>query len=232
MLRLENVSVSYGLIRVLRNISFEVREGEIYSIIGANGAGKSTILRTIIGWQKCEGAIILAGENITTLPPHIRAKKGISIVPEGRRLFPQLTIEENLLLGAYCINPNEVADRLDEIYNLFPFMRGRKGEYASNLSGGEQQMVAIGRALISKPKLLLLDEPSAGLMPKMVGEVFRIISNIKGQTTVLLVEQNVRKALEVSDRVAVLQLGQIVLEGNPESLKDNPAVRKAYLGGT
>jgi branched-chain amino acid transport system ATP-binding protein len=232
MLRLENVSVSYGLIRVLRNISLEVREGEIFSIIGANGAGKTTLLRTIIGWQKCEGKIILSGEDITTIPPYIRAKKGISIVPEGRRLFPHLSIKENLLTGAYWVNPNGIAERLDEIYSLFPFMRGREEEYAGNLSGGEQQMVAIGRALMAKPKLLLLDEPSAGLMPKMVREVFRTISNLKGRTTVLLVEQNVRKALEVSDRIALLRLGQIVLEGGPESLKDDPTVQKAYLGGT
>jgi len=181
---------------------------------------------------KCEGEITLAGENITTLPPHIRSKKGISVVSEGRRLFPQLSIKENLLTGAYWVNPNRIAERLDEIYNLFPFIRGREGEYAGNLSGGEQQMVAIGRALMAKPKLLLLDEPSAELMPKMVSEVFRTISNLKGRTTVLHVEQNVRKALEVSDRIAVLRLGQIVLEGSPENLKDDPAVRKAYLGGT
>ncbi len=234
LLEVKNLDVHYGKLHVLKNVSLGVREGELVAVIGANGAGKTTLLRTIVGLVKpTAGKIIYDGKDITDLEPWDRVKMGITMIPEGRGLFPYLTVLENLLIGAYLEKDREaVRKRLEEVFGIFPILRERRDQMARTLSGGEGQMLAIGRSLMGKPRLLLMDEPSMGLMPKLVDELFKIIKRLKEEgITILLVEQNARKALEVADRAYVLETGHVVLEGTAEELRENPVVRKAYLGG-
>lgn len=231
MLEVVGLHAGYGRMAVLHGISLTVGAGEIVSLIGSNGAGKSTTLRTISGLLAVRrGQIRFKGNAVTNRPTDV-VKAGISQVPEGRRLFADMTVHENLLLGAYTSAAADLAQRLDQIYELFPRLRERKGQYAGSLSGGEQQMVAIGRGLMAKPQLLMLDEPSMGLAPKMVAQVAEIVKTIRALgISVLLVEQNARIALEIADRAYVLQMGRIVTEGPSETLRGDPFVRRAYLG--
>jgi len=234
MLKIDNLNVFYGPIHALKGISLEVNEGEIVTLIGSNGAGKSTTLSAITGLVKASsGTITFNGKNITNLPPYKIVKMGISLSPEGREVFPALTVEENLTLGAYTRNNhNEIREIFERVYNLFPRLRERIKQAAGTLSGGEQQMLAIGRALMSKPKLLLLDEPSMGLAPNLVLLIFDLIESISKQgTTILLIEQNANMALSIADRAYVLETGRIAFSGDAASLADDPRIRKAYLGG-
>ena len=233
MLEVQGIEVSYGEILALKGISFTVREGELVTIIGANGAGKTTILRAVMGLARCrKGTILFQGENITLTPPHFRARLGISPVPEGRKIFPDLTVAENLLMGAYTSDRRTIASRMEEAFNLFPILKERRPQVGKTLSGGEQQMLAIARALLPQPRMILMDEVSLGLMPLYVEETFRVIRDLhrKG-VTILLVEQNARKALSAADRGYVLETGEIVLSGPSRDLATNPQVKKAYLGG-
>src|SRR5512139_1689006 len=235
MLEAREIEVSYGEFLALRGISFTVREGELVTIIGANGAGKSTILRAVMGLVKCrKGEIFFKGENITVSPPHRRARLGISLVPEGRRIFPDLTVAENLLMGAYIQEDRKaIPSHMEEAFSLFPVLKERQNQVGKTLSGGEQQMLAIARALMSSPRVILMDEVSLGLMPIYVEETFKVIKNLHQQgVTILLVEQNARKALAVADRGYVLETGEIVLSDEAEKLALNAEVKKAYLGGT
>jgi len=235
MLEVRGMEVSYGEFLAIRGISFTVEEGELVTIIGANGAGKSTILRAVMGLVKCrKGEILFKGEAITLSPPHHRARLGISLVPEGRRIFPDLTVAENLIMGAYVQEDRKaVQSRMEEAFGLFPVLRERQNQVGKTLSGGEQQMLAIGRALMSGPRVVLMDEVSLGLMPIYVEETFKVIQNLHRQgVTILLVEQNARKALAAADRGYVLETGEIVLSDRAEKLALNPQVKKAYLGGT
>jgi branched-chain amino acid transport system ATP-binding protein len=231
MLRLADIHTSYGPIEALRGIDIEVGEGEIVSLIGSNGAGKSTCLMTISGvLQPSAGKILLGGSDVAGMPPHEIVRMGISQVPEGRRIFPKLTVRENLEMGAFPGKGN-LLSRLDNVYSLFPILMERRSQFGGTLSGGEQQMLAIGRALMSKPRLLLLDEPSLGLAPIMVAKIFRTIIEInKEGVTVLLVEQNAKAALTLSHRGYVIENGSITLEGKSEELLGNEKVRHAYLG--
>jgi branched-chain amino acid transport system ATP-binding protein len=231
MLRLADIHTSYGPIEALRGIDIEVGEGEIVSLIGSNGAGKSTCLMTISGvLQPSAGKILLGGSDVAGMPPHEIVRMGISQVPEGRRIFPKLTVRENLEMGAFPGKGN-LLSRLDNVYSLFPILMERRSQFGGTLSGGEQQMLAIGRALMSKPRLLLLDEPSLGLAPIMVAKIFRTIIEInKEGVTVLLVEQNATAALTLSHRGYVIENGSITLEGKSEELLGNEKVRHAYLG--
>ncbi len=232
LLEVKNIDVYYGMVQVLWGISFNVEKGELVTIVGSNGAGKTTTLLTIAGMKKPRsGRIIFNGKEINGLQPHQVAKKGISLVPEGRRLFPNLTVKENLLMGAYIKKAREKRDEtLKEVFELFPRLEERKNQVARTLSGGEAQMLAIARGLMSRPLLLMLDEPSLGLAPKLVSEVFRSIEKLKKVgTTILLVEQNVAKGLEIADRGYVLENGRIVLQGEGKELLVNEKVRKAYL---
>ena len=234
MLEAREIEVSYGEFLALRGISFTVREGELVTIIGANGAGKSTILRAVMGLVKCrKGEIFFKGENITVSPPHRRARLGISLVPEGRRIFPDLTVAENLIMGAYIQEDRKaIPSRMEEAFGLFPVLKERRNQVGKTLSGGEQQMLAIARALMSRPRVILMDEISLGLMPIYVEETFKVIQNLHRQgVTILLVEQNARKALAAADRGYVLETGEIVLSDQAEQLALNPQVKKAYLGG-
>lgn len=233
MLTVENLEVYYGVIRALKGVSFEVDEGEVVALIGANGAGKTTILHTITGLLRAKsGSIQFEGQDLTKTPAHKIVSMGMAHVPEGRRVFQQLTVLENLKLGAYTRkNKQEIADSLAKVYQHFPRLEERKNQVAGTLSGGEQQMLAMGRALMSNPKIVLMDEPSMGLSPLLVSEIFDIIREIKSTgTTVLLVEQNAKKALSIADRAYVLETGSIVLEGNASDLMNNDSVKKAYLG--
>lgn len=232
MLTVENLHVYYGAIHAIQGISFSVQEGEIVTLIGANGAGKSTILKTISGLlQPSKGQIILEGEKISTLSPHQIVARGISQVPEGRRVFPELTVMENLELGAYLRQGKDRAQDLQRVFDLFPRLQERKNQPAGTLSGGEQQMLAIGRGLMARPRLLLLDEPSMGLAPLLVKEIFAIIREINAAgTTILLVEQNAHMALSIAQKGYVLETGEIVLSGSAAELTRNEEVRKAYLG--
>lgn len=233
MLTVENLEVYYGVIRALKGVSFEVDEGEVVALIGANGAGKTTILHTITGLLRAKsGSIQFEGQDLTKTPAHKIVSMGMAHVPEGRRVFQQLTVLENLKLGAYTRkNKQEIADSLAKVYQHFPRLEERKNQVAGTLSGGEQQMLAMGRALMSTPKIVLMDEPSMGLSPLLVSEIFDIIREIKSTgTTVLLVEQNAKKALSIADRAYVLETGSIVLEGNASDLMNNDSVKKAYLG--
>jgi len=235
MLEAREIEVSYGEFLALRGISFTVREGELVTIIGANGAGKSTILRAVMGLVKCrKGEIFFKGENITLSPPHQRARLGISLVPEGRKIFPDLTVAENLIMGAYVQEDRKaIPSRMEEAFGLFPVLKERQNQVGKTLSGGEQQMLAIARALMSGPRVILMDEVSLGLMPIYVEETFKVIQNLHRQgVTILLVEQNARKALQAADRGYVLETGEIVLSDQAEKLALNPQVKKAYLGGT
>ncbi|MEB3780691.1 MAG: ABC transporter ATP-binding protein [Desulfurococcales archaeon] len=232
ILAVEGVTVYYGKIRALEDVSVETSEGEISAIIGRNGAGKTTLIKAVIGLVDLRsGRILFKGKDITGLPPWERAKIGIGYVPEGRRLFPDLTVEENLLVSALYIDKSEIPDRLEEVYSLFPRLRERRRQKARTLSGGEAQMLAIARGLMSKPRIILMDEPSQGLAPIIVERLFEAIKGLKMEGySILLVEQNAKKALEVADKVYVLETGRIVLEAPVDEALNNPMIRKAYLG--
>lgn len=233
MLEVENLEVYYGVIRAIKGISFEVNAGEVIALIGANGAGKTTTLHTITGLiQPKSGKIIFDGKDITKVPAHKIVSMGMAHVPEGRRIFQQLTVLENLKLGAYTRkDKTEISKALKMVYERFPRLEERKGQIAGTLSGGEQQMLAMGRALMSNPRIILMDEPSMGLSPLLVSEIFDIIKVIsEGGTTVLLVEQNAQKALSIADRAYVLETGNISLSGKASDLINDESVRKAYLG--
>ena len=233
LLEINNLEVHYGVIHALKGISFEVNEGEIIALIGANGAGKTTTLHTISGiLQASSGNIIYDGKDITKVQAHKIVNLGISQVPEGRRVFAQLSVLENLKLGAFIRKDKDrIEEDLRNIYERFPRLEERKNQLAGTLSGGEQQMLAMGRALMSRPRIILMDEPSMGLSPIYVSEIFDIIKSInKDGTTVLLVEQNAKKALSIADRAYVLETGKIALSGDAKNLMNNDTVKKAYLG--
>jgi branched-chain amino acid transport system ATP-binding protein len=233
ILKVNDINVYYGAIHAIKGISFEVRSGEVVTLIGANGAGKSTTLQTISGLLHSRtGSIDFLGENISSVPPHKIVERGLAQVPEGRRVFLQMSVQENLEMGAYT-QPNSGVDAdLKKIYDIFPRLYERKKQIAGTLSGGEQQMLAMGRALMSHPKLLMLDEPSMGLAPILVEQIFDIIKQLhKAGTTILLVEQNAQMALSVADRAYVLETGKITLSGTGAELAASDEIRKAYLGG-
>ena len=234
LLEVKDLEVYYGVICALKGISFEVNEGEIVTLIGANGAGKTTTMQSVVGLiPSRNGNVVFDGNDITKTPCHKIVRLGMTQVPEGRRVFQELTVYENLLMGAYSNKSNATfKEDLERIYSLFPRLSERKSQIAGTLSGGEQQMLAMGRALMSKPKLLMLDEPSMGLSPLLVDQVFEIIKSInKDGTTILLVEQNAGKSLAISDRGYVLENGNIVLSGTGKELMESEDVKKAYLGG-
>lgn len=233
MLKITDLQVYYGVIQAIKGISFEVEQGEVIALIGANGAGKTTILQTVTGLIRSKaGMIEFEGQDITKIPGHKIVSLGMAHVPEGRRVFADLTVLENLKLGAYTrTDKQEIAESLEKIYKRFPRLEERKNQLAGTLSGREQQMLAMGRALMSKPKIILMDEPSMGLSPIFVSEIFDIIREISSSgTTVLLVEQNAKKALSIADRAYVLETGSIVLEGKASDLMNDDSVKKAYLG--
>ena len=233
MLEIKELEVYYGMIQAIKGISFEVNEGEVIALIGANGAGKTTILHTISGLiAPKKGSITFEGQEITKIPAHKIVENGLAQVPEGRRVFPSLSVLQNLKLGAYTRkDKKEIDDTLKMIYERFPRLEERKNQPAGTLSGGEQQMLAMGRALMSKPRIILMDEPSMGLSPIFVNEIFDIIKQVSASgTTVLLVEQNAKKALSIADRGYVLETGKIVKEGKASDLLNDEAVKKAYLG--
>ena len=233
ILKVDDINVYYGSIHAIKGISFEVNEGEIVTLIGANGAGKSTTLNTISGLLHSKtGSISFMGENLGKFPCHKIVSKGLALVPEGRRVFLQMTVQENLEMGAYTQSGKAIDQDLEHVYELFPRLKERMKQVAGTLSGGEQQMLAMGRALMSHPKLLMLDEPSMGLAPILVEQIFEIIQNLhKDGTTILLVEQNAAAALSVADRGYVLETGKIVTSGTGKELLASPAIKKAYLGG-
>ena len=232
LLNVEDMNVYYGSIHAIQGVSFHVDKGEIVTLIGANGAGKSTTLNTVSGLLRSKtGAITFRGENISNVAPHAVVRKGIVQVPEGRRIFAKLTVEENLEMGAYTRTAKELADTITDVFDRFPRLKERRRQVAGTLSGGEQQMLAIGRALLASPALLMLDEPSMGLAPILVEQVFSIIREIhRSGVTILLVEQNARMALSIADRGYVLETGRVVLTGPGKELLANDSVRKAYLG--
>jgi len=233
VLRLDKVYSHYGMIEALKGVSLEVNRGEIVSLIGANGAGKSTLLMTVCGDpQASSGTIHYEGQEITGKPSHKIMRSGISVVPEGRRIFSALTVEENLQMGGFFVDSEQIKSGLEEVYALFPRLKERQSQRGGTLSGGEQQMLAIGRALMAKPKLLLLDEPSLGLAPLVIAQIFEIIERIRDEgVTIFLVEQNAHRALQISDRGYVLESGEIVLQGKGMELLANRGVKRAYLGG-
>ena len=233
ILKVDNINVYYGAIHAIKGISFEVNEGEIVTLIGANGAGKSTTLQTVSGLLRSRtGSIEFNGENISHVPAHKLVYKGLAQVPEGRRIFLQMSVEENLEMGAFTQKNAGIDADLESVYEQFPRLRERKKQIAGTLSGGEQQMLAMGRALMSHPKLLMLDEPSMGLAPILVEQIFDIIRQLhKNGTTILLVEQNAQMARSVADRAYVLETGKITLSGTGKELAESDEVRKAYLGG-
>ena len=233
MLKVSDLQVYYGVIQAIKGLSFEVNEGEVIALIGANGAGKTTILHTITGLVEAKsGTVEFEGKNITKMPGHKIVTLGMAHVPEGRRVFAELSVLENLKMGAYTRkDKNEIAQSLEMVYKRFPRLEERKNQLAGTLSGGEQQMLAMGRALMSHPKIILMDEPSMGLSPIFVNEIFDIIKEVSASgTTVLLVEQNAKKALSIADRAYVLETGKIVLEGDAKELMNDESVKKAYLG--
>lgn len=233
MLQIDNIHVKYGAIRALMGISFDVKEGEIVALIGANGAGKSTTLRTVSGLVKPEsGKVIFKDKEISSQATHRIVEMGISQVPEGRRVFPLMSVMENLEMGAFIRKDKAgIQQDLKRIFTRFPRLGERKNQLAGTLSGGEQQMLAIGRALMSQPKLLLMDEPSMGLAPMLVQEIFNIIKEINSEgTTILLVEQNARMALSIANRAYVLETGEVVMSGSAQELAENEEVQRAYLG--
>ena len=233
MLKVENIDVYYGAIHAIRDVSFEVREGEIVTLIGANGAGKSTILKTVSGILAPKtGTVNFLGKNLNGAPTYMVTRMGLSHVPEGRRIFQQLSVEENLEMGGFTMNKDEIPSLIEHVYDRFPRLRERHTQIASTLSGGERQMLAIGRALMSRPRLMMLDEPSMGLAPILVEQIFDIIKELNDSgVTILLVEQNANMALKIADRGYVLESGKIVLSGTGEELMASDAVKKAYLGG-
>jgi branched-chain amino acid transport system ATP-binding protein len=234
MLSLRDVRVFYGAIQAVKGVSFDVHQGELVTIVGANGAGKTTTLRTISGiYRPASGSITFEGKDLTTLPSHEIVSLGISQAPEGRQIFGSLSVRDNLMLGATRrANRSSIAEELDSIFTLFPVLGERLSQPGGTLSGGEQQMLAIARALMAKPRLLLLDEPSLGLAPMLVNRIFAVISRLKETgVTILLVEQNARKALEIADRAYVMETGRVIIEGSARDLAANPEIEKAYLGG-
>lgn len=232
MLKVEGVTSRYGRIEALHGVSLDVTDGEIVTLVGSNGAGKTTLLRVISGVQPCaSGHVTFNDEEIDRLAPHIRVSRGIAQVPEGRQVFAPLTVEDNLRLGAIRRSDADIPQDLDRIYTLFPILAERRARAAGGLSGGQQQMLAIGRALMSRPKLLLLDEPSMGLAPILVDQILDTVASLRKEgVTILLVEQNVTAALAIADRAYVIETGRIVLSGDSKSVADNPRVREAYLG--
>lgn len=232
MLKLENVSTFYGAIQALNDVSIEVKQGEIVTLIGANGAGKTTMLMSVCGNPRARsGTITFEGEDITQLETHSIMQRGIAVSPEGRRVFPDLTVAENLSMGGFFLNRQQTEESLNHVFELFPRLKERSSQRAGTMSGGEQQMLAIGRALMSRPRLLLLDEPTLGLAPLIIAQIFDIIRTIRDEgVTVFLVEQNANKALQVADRGYVLETGKVVLADTGANLLINDDVRKAYLG--
>ena len=233
MLEVKDLQVSYGMIQAIKGVSFEVNQGEVIALIGANGAGKTTILHTVTGLLAPKaGSIMFEGQDITKIPAHKIVSMGMAHVPEGRRVFAQLSVYDNLKMGAYTRkDKNEIEESLEMVYKRFPRLEERKNQMAGTLSGGEQQMLAMGRALMSKPKIILMDEPSMGLSPIFVNEIFDIIQEVSASgTTVLLVEQNAKKALSIADRAYVLETGNIALEGDAKVLMNDDSIKKAYLG--
>lgn len=233
MLEIKDIEVFYGVIQAIKGISFEVNEGEVIALIGANGAGKTTILHTITGLlSPKKGSVIFEGKDITKVPAHKIVSLGMAHVPEGRRVFAELSVYQNLKIGAYTRKDKaEIAQTLEMVYKRFPRLEERKNQLAGTLSGGEQQMLAMGRALMSHPKIIVMDEPSMGLSPILVNEIFDIIQEVSaGGTTVLLVEQNAKKALSIADRAYVLETGKIVLDGDAKELMNDDSIKKAYLG--
>ena len=233
MLKVQDINVYYGAIHAIKDITFEVNDGEIVTLIGANGAGKSTTLQTISGLLHSKtGSISFLGKNIMGVPPHKVVSHGLAHVPEGRRVFLQMSVEENLEMGAYTRPKGEIAASLADVYERFPRLKERRRQVAGTLSGGEQQMLAMGRALMSKPRLLMLDEPSMGLAPILVEQIFDIIRELNAAgTTILLVEQNAQMALSIAHRGYVLETGKIVATGTGQQLLEDESVKKAYLGG-
>ena len=233
ILKVDDINVYYGSIHAVKGISFEVNQGEIVTLIGANGAGKSTTLNTIAGLlHNRNGSVTFMGEPLSKVPSHKIVSRGLALVPEGRRVFLQMTVQENLEMGAYTQSGATLNTDLDRIFQLFPRLMERRRQIAGTLSGGEQQMLAMGRALMSHPKLLMLDEPSMGLAPILVEQIFEIIRNLHAAgTTILLVEQNAQAALSVADRGYVLETGRIVTSGTGKELLESSAIKKAYLGG-
>ena len=233
MLEVKGLQVYYGVIQALKDVSFEVNQGEVIALIGANGAGKTTTLHTVTGLLPAkQGSITFEGVDITKMPAHKIVEMGIAHVPEGRRVFSQLSVYENLIMGAFTRkDKKEIAENLENVYKRFPRLKERKNQRAGTLSGGEQQMLAMGRALMSNPKMIVMDEPSMGLSPIFVNEIFDIIEKVSASgTTVLLVEQNAKKALSIADRAYVLETGNIVLSGDAKELMNDDSIKKAYLG--
>lgn len=232
ILKVENLEVFYGSIQALKGMNFEVRKGEVVSLIGANGAGKTTTLRAISGLVPCKGSMTFKGQRINDVAAHLRVPMGLAQSPEGRGIFPQMSVLENLQMGAFTRKDKDgIAKDIEHCFQLFPRLREREKQLAGTLSGGEQQMVAISRAMMSKPDLLLLDEPSLGLAPLIIAQIFEIIKKMNSEgTTVLLVEQNARMALQVSHRAYVIETGKITLTGRGEDLLNDDAVRRSYLG--
>lgn len=233
MLEVKDLEVYYGMIQAIKGVSFHVDQGEVIALIGANGAGKTTILHTVTGLlSPKKGSVVFEGQEVTKIPAHKIVSLGMAHVPEGRRMFAELSVYENLKMGAYTRkDKSEIEENLQKIYERFPRLKERKNQMAGTLSGGEQQMLAMGRALMSQPKIILMDEPSMGLSPILVNEIFDIIQEVsKSGTTVLLVEQNAKKALSIADRAYVLETGRIALEGRAEDLLRDDSIKKAYLG--
>ena len=233
LLKVSNLNVYYGAIHAVKGVSFEVGEGEIVTLIGANGAGKSTALNTVAGLLRARSGVIeLEGKSVAKVPTHKMVSRGVALCPEGRRIFQEMTVLENLEMGAYTRTAKETGEMLERMYETFPRLRERRSQAAGTLSGGEQQMVAMARALMSKPKLLMLDEPSMGLAPLLVQEIFDIIARLHDQgTTILLVEQNASMALSIAQRAYVLETGRVAMSGDANDLLHDPRVRRAYLGG-
>ena len=233
MLEVKDLEVYYGMIQAIKGVSFHVDQGEVIALIGANGAGKTTILHTVTGLlSPKKGSVVFEGQEVTKIPAHKIVSLGMAHVPEGRRVFAELSVYENLKMGAYTRkDKSEIEENLQKIYERFPRLKERKNQMAGTLSGGEQQMLAMGRALMSQPKIIRMDEPSMGLSPILVNEIFDIIQEVsKSGTTVLLVEQNAKKALSIADRAYVLETGRIALEGRAEDLLRDDSIKKAYLG--
>ena len=232
LLKVENINVYYGAIHAIKDVSFHVDAGEVVTLIGANGAGKSTTLQTISGLLRSRsGGIEFNGESIGRLPPHRIVERGLAQVPEGRRIFLQMSVQENLEMGAFTRRGGVSEEELERVFEQFPRLKERRRQVAGTLSGGEQQMLAVGRALMGKPKMILMDEPSMGLSPLLVKEIFEIIKEVNKQgITILLVEQNAKMALAISDRAYVLETGTITIEGDAQQLLNDPRVKKAYLG--
>jgi len=233
MLEVSSIDTFYGKIQVLWDVSLNIDEAETVALVGANGAGKTTLLNTISGlWQPVSGSVVFLGKRIDGLQPHAMVELGISHIPEGRKLFPDMSVRENLEMGAYTKRVwKQKQETLEQVYQLFPILKARQGQLARTLSGGEQQMVAMGRGLMSRPKLCLIDEPSSGLAPLVVDEIFRIIQGLHGQgIAIFLIEQNVQQTLEIADRAYVLENGRVILEGVSKQLLQEELIRKAYLG--